>query len=836
LWKYTLREGQRRPGRTLLTLGGIVIGVATVVAIALTTQTTRHAYRDMFDALGGRASLEVVSETHGEFDPEVAERVRQAPGVREALPVVQIPAVLTTRDGPQTVLVLGVDPARDGAARPYDVREGEGLGTGDGAILLVDFARRHRLKVGQGLTLLTLLGPRVVRVAGLAEGKSMSAFNGGALVLLPLGQAQRLFGMSGRINSLQLVLRDGVDARAVQEALSLPAGMTVQAPGVRGAMAQDSLFSVEQGLSTISVVSLVAGAFVILNSFLMNLNERRRQLAILRSLGATRRQVTRLLLREAVVLGVIGAALGAVAGLGLSALLRLVMEQMVGLPLPALSLSWQPFFLGFLLGPGIAILATIFPAWRAARRPPLEELLPRRQPHFERLPGWTCWAGVILLALSLLYEFAVVWNWLPWGVAQPFMPVGMAATLTGAVLALPLIFDPLLAIVKKLLLPLLGTEGQLALRHLERHRGRTSLTVAVLFIAVATTVGFGQALRNNIADAYGWYERTVLADFLVRGIMPDTSFLLPAAIPEDLRARIAQLDGVVHVDMIHFVRTRAEGRPVIVMARTFDDGHPLRMDLAQGDEEAIRKGLVKGDVVLGLGLSQSVRRGIGDTINVQTPHGSRALRIVGIVNEYTVGGMALYMAWGPAKELLAFRGAHAFEVAARPGQAENLGESMRRFCTAEGLMLQTNRELRRIIDEAMHGVAGFLWVVIALILVVASLGVVNTLTMNVLEQTRDLGVLRAIGMKRGQVSRLVVSQALAVGLLSLFPGVALGILLTYLMNLASTALIGHPVPFHLEVIFVAGCAAVALVAALLASCWPARRAARLQVIRALQYE
>jgi putative ABC transport system permease protein len=318
--------------------------------------------------------------------------------------------------------------------------------------------------------------------------------------------------------------------------------------------------------------------------------------------------------------------------------------------------------------------------------------------------------------------------------------------------------------------------------------------------------------------------------------MPDTSFLLPAAIPEELREKIAALDGVAHVDAIHFVRSRAEGRPVIVMARTFDAGFPLRMDLTGGDEEAVRQGLAEGGVVIGLGLSQSLRRGAGDRVTVQTPHGPQALQVVGIVNEYTVGGMALYVQWDRAKRLLDFRGAHAFEVAARPGQAERLGDALRRFCAAEGLMLQTNRELRRIIDEAMHGVARFLWVVIALILVVASLGVVNTLTMNVLEQTRELGVLRAIGMKRGQLGRLIVAQALAVGVLSLFPGVALGILLTYLMNMASTALIGHPVPFHLEVHFVLECAAVALAAALLAAWWPARRAARLQVIRALQYE
>src|SRR5262249_47716713 len=161
---------------------------------------------------------------------------------------------------------------------------------------------------------------------------------------------------------------------------------------------------------------------------------------------------------------------------------------------------------------------------------------------------------------------------------QPFMAPAMAATLTGAVLALPLFFDPLLRAVTWLLRPLLGLEGRLALRHLERHPGRTVLTVAVLFIAVATTVGFRQALRNNIDDAYRWYERTILADFLVRGAMPDRSLILPSAVPESLRPKLAALGGIAHVDMVHFVHGRAEGRPVLVLARTFDEGYPLRMD------------------------------------------------------------------------------------------------------------------------------------------------------------------------------------------------------------------------------------------------------------------
>src|SRR5262249_6000418 len=154
-------------------------------------------------------------------------------------------------------------------------------------------------------------------------------------------------------------------------------------------------------------------------------------------------------------------------------------------------------------------------------------------------------------------------------------------------------------------------------------------------------------------------ERTILADFLVRGAMPDRSLILPSAVPESLRPKLAALGGIAHVDMVHFVHGRAEGRPVLVLARTFDEGYPLRMDLLQGDEAAVRKGLAEGGVVLGVSLAQSLRRGVGDTITLQTPHGPKPLTVVGTVNEYTVGGMALYMEWQPAQRLLNFRGVHA---------------------------------------------------------------------------------------------------------------------------------------------------------------------------------
>jgi putative ABC transport system permease protein len=837
LWKYTLREVQRRPGRALLTLLGIVIGVAMVVAIVLTTQTTRHAYHEMFDALGGKAALEVVAQGLGGFDPTLADRC-QAPGVVAAVPVIQTPAVLRAPSGPVTALALGIDPARDAAARTFTLREGHNLTEADGVLLEAGFARAHGFTLGRAVPLLTLAGAAEVPVVGLLEPRGGASFNGGAVLYLRLARAQKLFALPGRINSVQLVLADGAAPGPVEAELRrrLPQGFVVQVPGARSVLSQDSLYSIHQPLNTVSMISLVAGAFVVLNSFLMNLNERRKQLAILRSLGATRRQVTRLLLREAVLLGGVGTLLGSAAGVGLALALRGVFEQLLALPLPPLRLGPLPFVLAAVVGPGMALLATVVPARRAARRPPLEELAPSRQDRVEASRRWPSYLGLGLVALTLVLTLGLLYDWYPPEAPELLLPPLMAGLMGGSVLALRLLLPALLGLTGRLLRPLLGAEGRIALRHLERHPGRTALTVGVLFIAVVCAVSFGQTLQNQIRDMNDWFQRTIVADFLVRGSNPDPSLLAPTAIPEHLGERIAALEGVERVDKVSFVLGHIEGRPALLLARTFTPGQPLRLDLREGDVAEVIEGLLRGEVVVAIGLARKLGRGVGDTVTLETSSGPRRVRIAGLVNEYTTGGMAVYLGWEAGQRLLGLQGVHAFEVAARPGEGDALTAQLQALCDREGLLLQSNREIRETVDRSIGSITGFLWVLIALVFVVASLGIVNTLTMNVLEQTRELGVLRAIGMQRRQVRKLVLAQALGVGILSLVPGVALGLLVAYLMTICVDTILGHPAGFQLDSGFVAGCAAAALATAVLAALTPARRAARLEVIQALHYE
>jgi putative ABC transport system permease protein len=228
--------------------------------------------------------------------------------------------------------------------------------------------------------------------------------------------------------------------------------------------------------------------------------------------------------------------------------------------------------------------------------------------------------------------------------------------------------------------------------------------------------------------------------------------------------------------------------------------------------------------------------GAGDTITVETRSGPRKLRIAGTATEYTGGGMALYLEWEQARKLFRQQGAHAFNITARPGEARHLEGPLKAYCERHRYLFQSKADLRAMFDQQSAGFLGFLWALVALVFVVASLGIVNTLTMNVLEQTRDLGALRAIGMKRGQVRKMIVAQALALGLISLVPGVVGGIGLAYLINLSTYPLMGVPIAFRLDSSLVVGCFVVALAVTVLAALVPARRAARLRVIEALQYE
>jgi putative ABC transport system permease protein len=831
LWTYNVREIQRRPGRMLLTLLGITLGLATVVATRLTIHTVDRAYRELFEGVSGRASLEVTAKGQGGFNPGVTRGLESVPGVKAVVPRIQRAAALVGPAGSVAIPVLGIAPDSLAAA-DWPLREGRPIAGDDDALIDPGLSDSLQLRPGQAMELWTSAGLARLSLSGIFQPRGASAATGG-LMIVSLACAQRLFALPQSVTGVQLVLTDDADPHLVQSLIArrLPAGLVVQPPGMHGELARATLLAAEQGLSSLSIVALIAATFVILNTFLLNLGERRQQIAVLRSLGASRAQVMRMLLRETFLLGLTGTVAGCGVGVALATGLNYAMQQSLGITLPALRLSTEPFILAILLGPLTSLTAGCLPAWRASRRPPLAELLPGPAPTEELLPPGVSRLGLLLLALGLGLEISLWSGRFSGPAGRALLVPALALLLSGCVLTLPLVVDPLLHLAS--MLPL-GLAGRLASRQLTRRRGRTSLTSGVLFLAVVVAIAFGQSLQTTLRDLRHWYRQTIVADFLVRGAMPDMSFLLAPALPESLGEEVRQCDAVAAVDRIAFLPAEIEDQPVLVLARTFAADRPLPLDLQEGDEATVRAGLLAGEAVLGTGLAQRLGLHRGDILPLTTAQGVREVRIAGTAVEYASGGLALYLEWEAARTLLDLPGVHVFLVSARQGSVPALGAALRGFCERNRLLLQSNADLSARIDAMVGRITGVLWNLMALAFAVASLGIVNTLTMNVHDQSREFGLLRALGLKRSQVAKVVLAQALLLAGISLLPGSLAGVALAYAIHRAGTSWAGPQAAFQIDGLLVLGCCGLAVVMAVLAGVAPARRAVRLSVQRALQ--
>jgi putative ABC transport system permease protein len=240
--------------------------------------------------------------------------------------------------------------------------------------------------------------------------------------------------------------------------------------------------------------------------------------------------------------------------------------------------------------------------------------------------------------------------------------------------------------------------------------------------------------------------------------------------------------------------------------------------------------------VVGAPLAEKLGIGVGDEIVLETRSGPQRLRIAGTANEHTLNSMALHLEWDTAKRLFGMEGVHFFDITAQEGKTDVVAERLKTFCNERHLILQSRAELRRYIDQAVTRIVGLVWALLGLVFLVASFAVVNTLTMNVLEQTRELGILRAMGLQRRQLRRLVLADALMIAVVSLVPGTVIGLVLAYLLNLVSHDLLGQAVAFRINAGLIGGCLGVATVITVIAALVPAERAARLRIVQALQYE
>jgi putative ABC transport system permease protein len=438
------------------------------------------------------------------------------------------------------------------------------------------------------------------------------------------------------------------------------------------------------------------------------------------------------------------------------------------------------------------------------RLSPLDALRgPQRAPSGSGIPGRLVLAGAVLAAGA-----GVLLGWLGstrLPVSRDLQRLGpvlvgvtIALGLVGCVLALPLATQGVLAGLARWFRGWTSPEALFALLQLTRRPARTNLTVGLFFMASAAAVVFSQSLGNTLADLQRWYQRTIVADFLIRGTQPDGGFLLTAPLPEGVEADLAALPGLARVERIRFLSARGNGQAVLLLARTFSSDAELPLDLRTGRPAEVRQRLAAGEAVIGTALARRLGLEVGGQLTLTSSTGSRQVRIAATVTEYAAGGQAIYLEWEAARQHFPFEGVHLFLVSLDPNANAADQDRLQQFCAERGLLVQSNADLRRFIERLLGRVQVLLWVLMTLAFLIAALGILNTLAMNLLDQAPEFAILRALGMTWGQVRCSLLWQGGLLVTFGAWPAVVVGTGLACLLNQASSRLFGHEVAFQVQ--------------------------------------
>jgi putative ABC transport system permease protein len=846
----SLRHLFDAPLRTCLTVLGVAVGVATMVGIAAINKTVLDAFRSTVDTIAGKADLTVAGSTAG-FDEALVERVREVPGVVAASGGLTVIAPVHDAPG-ESLFVMGVDLLDDGFFRDYQAVDGdigalaedlEFLNSTDRMLVAERFAQRRRLQVGSTFPLVTPEGVKDFIVHALiAETGPVKAF-GGSVGVMYIGSAQEAFGRGRTVDRIDVAVDPAVGVEAVQQALveALGPQFEVERPSRRGGSVTKMVRSFQLGLNLGSGVALLVGVFLVYNTVAIGVLQRRREIGTLRAIGGTRGKLRALFTLEAMVLGILGTALGLplgvlIARLAIQSVQDTVSSLYVQVNAGEVNVGPLQLGLGILFGVAGSAFAALRPAWKASQVQPVEAL--RRDvaagAEVTRVRFVPTVTGVLLLL--------AIW---PLTLIPPpveNMPVGgylaIFATLMGATLLSPLMLRNLQPLFSRPGQWLLGVSGRLAADNFGRAPGRTAVPVAALAIGVAMTVCIAGFVGSFRVSSLRWIEQSVPADLFVTSAAK-LGGVKNVPMAPDIGHQMEKLPGVEAVDFVRLFHHDVLDLRVYIIS--------LRPEVyyAHGSSTILHGALptpeqrLSGHVTISENLARRRDLSPGDSFPLQTPAGVKTMTVAAVIIDYTSDQGAVFLDRDLFIQWFGDDRVDTFELylsdrshleAVRSAITERWGAQY-------DLYVLSNSELR---DEAMNLVDAAFSVTYAMELVavlLALLGVINTLLAAVLDRTREIGLLRAIGAARSHIIRLFTAEAALIGItggvLGVAAGTVMGIVVTNVVGVQGT---GWSFPFVFPTAIALQMVAAASVCAVLAGLYPARRAAGLDVVDALAYE
>jgi putative ABC transport system permease protein len=842
-WQYA----RKHRTRTLLTVAGIALGVAVFVGMHTANQSVLYAFHSTVDRIAGKTQLQVWAGESG-FEEAVLERVQATPQVRAAVPVIEA-VVATGEAGQGNLLILGVDLTGDRSLRDYDLESGEEeiiedplvfLAQPDSLIVTREFATRNGLETGSRIPLSTMEGTKEFTVRGVMRSGGLTSAFGGNLAIMDIYAAQKIFGRGRHFDRIDLALRDDVPLAAGQGALRrlLGPGFQVEPPSGRVAQFDSILRVYSLTLNVSSVFALVIGMFIIYNSFAIAVTQRRTEIGILRALGASRGQIRWLFLGESVALGLAGTLLGIGFGIGLArgavGQVGGLLEGIYGLTQRAEEVALNPrlLALAFLIGVVTSMISAWIPARHAARVDPVKALQKGKYQVLSagenRIRRLLAGAMAVIAVLCLALSRSPLWFY-----------TGYLLTILTALLLTPTLTLWLSRTLRPALKGMLPVEGVLAADSLIQSPRRTSATVAALMLSLAMVVGLGGVARASYRPIVDWMTAALNPDMFVTATenLSDRTYRFPAS----MREEIERIPGVEHVQSVRSARMIFRGGPVLVVAVEIDRvGRKVRNRIIAGDRDTMYDVAARGDgILISENLAELQRLSLGETLELATPSGPLRLPIVGITRDFSdqQGSVLLdrkvYQRWWRDDTLNLFR------IYLHPGASpqETKERILERFRHERRLFVLMNHEVRRHILRLTDQWFGLTYVQIAVAVLVAVLGIANTLTVSITDRRREIGVVQAVGGLRNQVRFTVWIEAVSIGAIGIFLGLALGAVnLYYTLQMTRLHFSGMRFDYEYPLGLASLLAPFILGAALVSSLWPAESAVRASLVEALEYE
>ncbi len=839
--------------RTFLTTFAIVIGVMVIMGTGIYLPTFMNAFQNGLVSASGQADVMVALKSGESFSTSVVNKIKSIEGIKVIAgsidrPITLPPNFYGRNSTVQGLNIVGVDPTLAPSLHDYATTQGRFLRQGDGDVTVISqrLADSLGLKLGDALKVPTTEGVVKLTIVGLLPSRALI---GNEPVLITLTQAQKLLDMQNRINTIEanLATTDKTQSQAIVNQIKNQLGSDYTLGGLTSGSQFLGAIQLAQAIFNLfGFLTLLMGGFIIFNTFRTIVAERRHDIGMLRAIGASRSTIIGLILTEGLVQGIVGTAIGLTIGylfgIALTNFTEPFIKQFMNVSISVTTVDPMLVVISVVLGVGVTVFAGLLPAFTASRVTPIEALRPSVSETAARVGRISTLVGALMIVVAIVGLLSGSFE---------LTALGGLLFLVGLVLVAPALVKPIantLSVLVALVFAREGT-GELAQGNLTRQPSRAAITASATMIGLAIVVGAGGMMFSLNDTVLGLFQKSLGSDYL---LLPPSVAAWQGDIgaTQGLADKIRSIDGVGVVSTLRYAQSyirsasvKGSGDTTISVLGIDPVAYPKisSMDFQAGNQQVAFAALARNErnvIVNGI-LAAQANLKVGDVIPLSTPDGQQNYRVVAIggdvlnmkINTAYISQAVMQVDFHKSEDIF-------YQIDLAPGANPATVETWLNKIVADypQFRLVSGREYMAEFSQQYDSIFAGMYVLLAILAFPSLIAILNTLAIGVIERTREIGMLRAIGATRGQVWRTIVAEALLLSAIGTAFGILAGLYLSYVFVQGINVSGIFKMQYSFPLAGVLAAIAVGLIFGVIAALLPARQASRMEIIKALRYE